>query len=796
MGKNHWLAFQIILGLLGLILAVYFFVHEPEVLLAPMEISECGELTEPNTEYFLISNVVNNDLEEACINITAENVTLDCQGHSIISESSVSGVYSNKFNSTVKNCNIDMGSAGFGIGLFDSNYSYVFNNNLSNQGAGIFVEYSYNLAVYNNSIHSNLEGIDFHTHFDFANVSGNIIYSNIADGILINSFGVRPAENLEISNNVLSNNKKWGIHGYLFKNSLISQNKISGTDYRAIDFTPGSNRIISNIVEDSYWSYDLFSPQFCSFFGCNIYEDNIFVDVMRPVIINSSLSSEELERTYDVNQEINLSIFVNDVDGSVPSDFKFEIVSYPSEQISAVKEGNELNVSFVPSREGLYSLVVNVTLQNGNSEKRKFVFLVGETQTDVITYYFQHLIAPQSINYRGGYSSDTGTLLPRKTVEGEEVILCANIVYFYIDEVFRPLPIVKNASFGWWYRTTGDFFVSATAQRWADRLGGYDYRIQLAPTSGELIWTDFELNGLNITSDYDYRLHWFGVNFAAPGSEIRTFADSLSYVNFTYLYAGPKISYLADGSFINRNVGVMSSTFFDESKKEAEIVLSGEGDVEIVIEMPDSSLAYDLFYDSVECGSGLCEVNSNSDGVINLSLDLGSEHTIFIKEHVSVPNGNNGNGGGGGGGGGGSTTQNCFSNWTCTSWSACENGVRYRNCVDARNCGVNTTRPSEIEVCEEALGVECSSDDECSLSELCLDGVCTAVEDESDGDEGFSGSSMFWAGGTAVIIVVFLFAAYLVVKALRKRDEERKKRKLLGKKREVIEEDVKKVEKI
>jgi len=73
-----------------------------------------------------------------------------------------------------------------------------------------------------------------------------------------------------------------------------------------------------------------------------------------------------------------------------------------------------------------------------------------------------------------------------------------------------------------------------------------------------------------------------------------------------------------------------------------------------------------------------------------------------------------GNGGGGGGGGGGGTRgseattttivtqptfQVCQEKWTCTGWSACQNGLQTRTCTDENNCGTRNNEPFSSQPC-------------------------------------------------------------------------------------------------
>jgi len=71
------------------------------------DVSACAELNETNGIYNLTQNV---SIDGAtCFTVSAENVTLDCQGFSITgfgNTLSTYGVYTNQYNTTIKNCNI------------------------------------------------------------------------------------------------------------------------------------------------------------------------------------------------------------------------------------------------------------------------------------------------------------------------------------------------------------------------------------------------------------------------------------------------------------------------------------------------------------------------------------------------------------------------------------------------------------------------------------------------------------------------------------------------------------------
>ena len=134
----------------------------PELLWQGYEyLSDCATLSTPNGKYALSGSITNSSLSGPCINITAENVTLDCQWNSISSTSNVQGIYSNQKGTIIRNCIIDMGSSepGYGIDLNGANYSRVTNAILNNQYRGLRLYYTSHSVIDNVTADSNVEGI-------------------------------------------------------------------------------------------------------------------------------------------------------------------------------------------------------------------------------------------------------------------------------------------------------------------------------------------------------------------------------------------------------------------------------------------------------------------------------------------------------------------------------------------------------------------------------------------------------------------------------------------------------------
>ena len=98
--------------ILFLILSLLLIVITISQVRAVTNVTDCSTLSTAGTYYQLNQSISNNTITTNCIIISVQNITLDCAGYSISSTRNYSGVYSNQYNTTVKNCNISMGSGG------------------------------------------------------------------------------------------------------------------------------------------------------------------------------------------------------------------------------------------------------------------------------------------------------------------------------------------------------------------------------------------------------------------------------------------------------------------------------------------------------------------------------------------------------------------------------------------------------------------------------------------------------------------------------------------------------------
>jgi parallel beta-helix repeat protein len=212
----------------------------------------CGELNTSNAVYTLVNNV---DSTETCFNITAENITLDCDGYEI--EYSYNGtlgygVYTSQNNITIQNCIVTEGSSStnskYAI-LFDGNESRIINNNITTSGQtsyGIHIKRSFNsLISQNNVLTSGKEA----NCIDVYQGSGNTLAGNIVSGSYdANGIVIYQSNGNNISGNIANNNDYTGISLYDgSSNNLVENNTANdNTDYGIHVFRGDDNHLINN----------------------------------------------------------------------------------------------------------------------------------------------------------------------------------------------------------------------------------------------------------------------------------------------------------------------------------------------------------------------------------------------------------------------------------------------------------------------------------------------------------------------------------------------------------------------
>lgn len=181
-----------------------------------VRVVSAGDIISSSGEYILIEDFL-NDNNNFFVNISANNVLLDCHNFAINAESTnrYSGILVSGSNITIKNCNI------------------------SNYASGITLAGVDDLTLENNILSNNING--FYSRFQITN-SGGITNSLIKNNVFEDNsdFGVvLYADNGEI----ISNN--------LFESNNISRNGVRGLTIASTNGNIEDNNFISNIITNN-----------------------------------------------------------------------------------------------------------------------------------------------------------------------------------------------------------------------------------------------------------------------------------------------------------------------------------------------------------------------------------------------------------------------------------------------------------------------------------------------------------------------------------------------------------------
>ncbi|MBM3233684.1 hypothetical protein FJZ19_01180 [Candidatus Pacearchaeota archaeon] len=234
------------------------------------EINDCMSLNESKKTYFLNSSIVNNTARSNCINIAAENITLDCQGNMISSSSISVGIYSNKRGTSIKNCSISLNlSYSTGIKLERADNSKIFGNILKSRGYGLYLAYTSNSTIENNTINYGSNGIYVYSG------AGNILLGNNLTNNRDRGIWIYFSPNSLLANNMVANSS-YGIWNYNSRNSSIINNTASKSIYGIWNYFSPNNIIINNLANNNknsgIWNY--YSPN--SLIANNLAKNNTY----------------------------------------------------------------------------------------------------------------------------------------------------------------------------------------------------------------------------------------------------------------------------------------------------------------------------------------------------------------------------------------------------------------------------------------------------------------------------------------------------------------------------------------
>ncbi len=281
------------------------------------------------------------------ITIGADNITLDCDGHSIIGLGSYNGInIQNHNNVTVKNCNVTY----FNYGIYlDSSYNNTLTNNtaINNTDSGIYLGASYNNTLTNNTISNDLAGSGNNYGIYLGASYNNILTNNtvsIYNWHYWNIYGIylTSSNNNILTVNNVSNNygdmNGYGIYLDSSNNNILTGNDAThngGSFYSGYGIyltSSSSNNISDNTANKSYgysggYGIYLQNSQINNLnnnYFCNNTANDTYLDAATSGNIGNNYCDNKQDDDYNIGLTcsacmppsvipLNVSVFVNTV---------------------------------------------------------------------------------------------------------------------------------------------------------------------------------------------------------------------------------------------------------------------------------------------------------------------------------------------------------------------------------------------------------------------------------------------------------------------------------------------------
>jgi parallel beta-helix repeat protein len=232
------------------------------------QITGCGVLSDDGVTYNLTSDIVGY-ADAYCINITAKNAVLDCQGHTVGGDEGGGGAFvginiiytvPTNTNVTIKNCTLTGWARGLRIDYANNN-TVTYNRVSTSSQDGMLMDYSQKNQIVYNTFTANKYGISLEAGgaglnlSGFNNASRNNLSSNTNSGLRLDE------SNDTIEGNIMDSNSNYGINlggvGNIITNNTFRYNNGAIPKSGINIFTTAmENKIYNNFFNNTRDIYD------------------------------------------------------------------------------------------------------------------------------------------------------------------------------------------------------------------------------------------------------------------------------------------------------------------------------------------------------------------------------------------------------------------------------------------------------------------------------------------------------------------------------------------------------------
>lgn len=216
---------------------VWFQETSGTVSLSPQDCPNYGNWDEVNSTCTLTHDLAESVMAEA------DNITLDCAGHSITGSAGGFGIYINSRTGVIiKNCIVN--NFSYGIFLLQSPVNSIINSTTTGTQIGIrLYDSSGNILFGNTAKLNNYYGILIQNGSNYNVVSGNTTNLNNLHGLTFHS----DSNNNTLSGNTANSNNEHGIDIYLSSNNTLTGNTMSDNKYNFYLFGDADSHFLNAI---------------------------------------------------------------------------------------------------------------------------------------------------------------------------------------------------------------------------------------------------------------------------------------------------------------------------------------------------------------------------------------------------------------------------------------------------------------------------------------------------------------------------------------------------------------------
>ncbi len=553
-----------------------------------VEISDCGKLDQGNTVYILNQSI--DTTATTCFSVSAQNVTLDCQGNSISFSGSGSsvGVDVNGYNFKLINCTV-------------SGWTYGIKGNINNFGVGYKVYVNDSKFIDNYYSFSTHGGAAYRVVINdsYVGITNSLEGFDIYDSTIDHAF-VAFVQGVKATNVTVLNSYKIVSNSAVFNLSKIKNFGIlvdSGTAY-----------LYSSNVSNGIF----LSRSGGTIGGSNSYYKNI----MYP-LISYNLSS----RVYNLSDKFNFNFSIYSLSNSseLESD-SYEL--YLGDNLVSFGNSSKVSVELeFPDTYGMYPIRVIVNDSDNNTRELYVPIYASGFLDEKHTLYY---LRPEVYSVHGQPYGDIYKSAKFETPSTTYSFDSTSYLAVWTDDIPISAPMILNSTYFYFRYIMNDTAYFYTEFPGLDDSNG-DYCYEVPNASSETLIND-TLNHRYYV-DYPFFLYFFSYKLGAM--------NSTKSINVTWITENTRI--LPDPSWFNLTYfvpmyissAVGEGTIYEYNWTEDRIYLhlNSDGKFEISITLPSSYNWFMVCDGSYSCDS----VNYTQKGTTAEISSIG-DHKIELVE--------------------------------------------------------------------------------------------------------------------------------------------------------------------